>query len=79
MTTYSRYIGIDYSGAETPESILKGLRVYCADGEAHECTSDSHPHDDPEGENEISKDLEDVPNEPRCYSEERSSCGCSHE
>ena len=28
MTAFSRYIGIDYSGAETPTSSLKGLRVY---------------------------------------------------
>jgi hypothetical protein len=27
MAAFSRYIGIDYSGAETPESSLKGLRV----------------------------------------------------
>ena len=25
---FSRYIGIDYSGAETADSSLKGLRVY---------------------------------------------------
>lgn len=25
---FQRYIGIDYSGAETPDSSLKGLRVY---------------------------------------------------
>lgn len=25
---FSRYIGVDYSGAETPDSSLKGLRVY---------------------------------------------------
>lgn len=31
---YSRYIGIDYSGAETPTSSLKGLRVYEADRES---------------------------------------------
>lgn len=32
---FSRYIGIDYSGAQTPESRLKGLQVYVAgrDGE----------------------------------------------
>lgn len=30
--TFSRYIGIDYSGAETPTSSLKGLRVYESDG-----------------------------------------------
>jgi hypothetical protein len=28
---YDRYIGIDYSGAQTPTSSLKGLRVYMAD------------------------------------------------
>ncbi len=28
---FQRYIGIDYSGAETPEASLKGLRVYMAD------------------------------------------------
>jgi hypothetical protein len=28
---FSRYIGVDYSGAETPLSSLKGLRVYTAD------------------------------------------------
>lgn len=32
MTKFSRYIGIDYSGAETPGSSLKGLRVYQASG-----------------------------------------------
>lgn len=33
MTTvsFARYIGIDYSGAETPASSLKGLRIYTAD------------------------------------------------
>jgi len=29
--TFDRYIGIDYSGAETCDSSLKGLRVYAAD------------------------------------------------
>jgi hypothetical protein len=29
---FARYVGIDYSGAETPTSSLKGLRVYQADG-----------------------------------------------
>ena len=28
--SFARYIGIDYSGAETPNSSLKGLRVYQA-------------------------------------------------
>ena len=27
---FARYVGIDYSGAETPNSSLKGLRVYLA-------------------------------------------------
>jgi hypothetical protein len=31
MQAFDRYIGIDYSGAETPKSSLKGLRVYMAD------------------------------------------------
>ena len=30
MTSFSRYIGIDYSGAETPTASLKGLRAYVA-------------------------------------------------
>lgn len=30
-SAFRRYIGIDYSGAETPTSSLKGLRVYEAD------------------------------------------------
>lgn len=29
---FERYIGIDYSGAETPDSSLKGLRLYLAAG-----------------------------------------------
>lgn len=36
MTTlpmFQRYIGIDYSGAETPYSGLKGLRIYKAEGQ----------------------------------------------
>jgi hypothetical protein len=28
---FQNYIGIDYSGAETPKASLKGLRVYMAD------------------------------------------------
>lgn len=31
---FRRYIGIDYSGAETAESSLKGLRVYLAEGDS---------------------------------------------
>lgn len=31
---YNRYIGIDYSGAKSPTSSLKGLRVYMADHSA---------------------------------------------
>lgn len=30
LPTFTRYIGIDYSGAQTPTSSLKGLRVYVA-------------------------------------------------
>jgi hypothetical protein len=30
---FSRYIGIDYSGAKTPTSSLKGLRVYLAEAQ----------------------------------------------
>ncbi|MGQ0656933.1 MAG: hypothetical protein ACT4NU_02385 [Chromatiales bacterium] len=30
MPQFERYIGIDYSGAETPQASLKGLRVYAA-------------------------------------------------
>jgi hypothetical protein len=33
MTAFTRTIGIDYSGAETPTASLKGLRVYLADGD----------------------------------------------
>jgi hypothetical protein len=33
MPFFSRYIGIDYSGAETPDASLKGLRVYLAEGD----------------------------------------------
>lgn len=38
MPQFERYIGVDYSGAQTPESSLKGLRVYAAEsvGEPHE-------------------------------------------
>jgi hypothetical protein len=31
MPAFARYIGIDYSGAETPTASLKGLRVYMVD------------------------------------------------
>ncbi len=31
MPAFARYIGIDYSGAQTPAASLKGLRVYMAD------------------------------------------------
>ncbi|MFM2170908.1 MAG: hypothetical protein RI957_1137 [Verrucomicrobiota bacterium] len=30
MPHFSRYIGVDYSGAKTPDSSLKGLRIYLA-------------------------------------------------
>jgi hypothetical protein len=32
LPQFERYIGIDYSGAETPDSSCKGLRVYAAEG-----------------------------------------------
>ena len=32
MPQFVRYIGIDYSGAETPESSCKGIRIYVAEG-----------------------------------------------
>ncbi len=31
---FGRYIGVDYSGAETPDSSLKGLRVYLAEADS---------------------------------------------
>jgi len=34
MPAFERYIGVDYSGAQTPTASLKGLRVYVAEGEA---------------------------------------------
>jgi hypothetical protein len=34
MPAFARIIGIDYSGAETPTSSLKGLRIYLAEIEA---------------------------------------------
>jgi hypothetical protein len=34
MPAFARYIGIDYSGAETPNASLKGLRVYMAERDA---------------------------------------------
>lgn len=33
MPTFARHICIDYSGAETPNAGLKGLRVYLAEGD----------------------------------------------
>lgn len=38
---FDRYIGIDYSGAETPLSSLKGLRVYMAGRD--ELAAEVHP------------------------------------
>jgi hypothetical protein len=31
---FARYVGINYSGAETPTASLKALRVYLAEGGA---------------------------------------------
>jgi hypothetical protein len=33
-SSFTKFIGIDYSGAETPNASLKGLRVYLAEGGA---------------------------------------------
>ena len=33
MSAFARYIGIDYSGAQTPTASLKGLRIYMAEGQ----------------------------------------------
>src|SRR5215207_11100824 len=30
MPSFTRYVGIDYSGAQTPVASLKGLRIYLA-------------------------------------------------
>ena len=32
MAQFERYVGIDYSGAETPDSSCKGLRGYLVEG-----------------------------------------------
>ena len=32
MPEFVRYIGVDYSGAETADSSCRGLRVYAAEG-----------------------------------------------
>jgi hypothetical protein len=34
MSAFARYFGIDYSGAQTPNASLKGLRIYMAGGAA---------------------------------------------
>jgi hypothetical protein len=34
VAAFERYLGIDYSGAQTPTASLKGLRIYMADGDA---------------------------------------------
>lgn len=45
MSQFERYIGVDYSGAETAESSLKGLRVYATkqNEEPHEVPPQVHP------------------------------------
>ena len=45
MPAFQRYIGIDYSGASTPDSRQKGLRVYLAEGdkEPEEVHSPANP------------------------------------
>ena len=34
MSSFARYVGIDYSGAQTPTASLKGLRIYWTEGNA---------------------------------------------
>jgi hypothetical protein len=34
VPAFGRYIGIDYSGAQTPTASLPGLRAYLAEGDA---------------------------------------------
>ncbi|MET3353935.1 UNVERIFIED_ORG: hypothetical protein ABID33_001841 [Xanthobacter viscosus] len=34
MTSFRRYIGVDYSGAETPNASIKGLRVYAGEADS---------------------------------------------
>jgi hypothetical protein len=41
MSQFERYFGVDYSGAQTAESSLKGLRVYAA--EAAKAPCEVHP------------------------------------
>ena len=45
MSQFERYIGVDYSGAETAESSLKGLRVYAVSQreEPKEIPPQAHP------------------------------------
>jgi len=31
MPAFAQYVGIDYSGAQSPTASLKGLRIYAAD------------------------------------------------
>jgi hypothetical protein len=45
VSAFTRYIGIDYSGAETPTASLKGLRVYRAEGS--ELPAEEHPPPSP--------------------------------
>lgn len=45
MSLFHRYIGIDYSGAETPISSLKGLRIYSADQDS--LPTEVHPPPSP--------------------------------
>ncbi len=45
MPAFARYIGVDYSGAQTPTTSLKGLRVYLAEGDA--ASQEVHPPPSP--------------------------------
>lgn len=44
MSIFDRYIGIDYSGAQTPEDSLSGLRVYIAEGNTTPCEEKPPPN-----------------------------------
>ena len=45
MPKFKRYIGIDYSGAQTPTASLKGLRAYLVEGDA--APQEVHPPPSP--------------------------------
>lgn len=44
LTQFSRYIGIDYSGAEAPVSRLRGLQVYVCEGDREASAVEPYDH-----------------------------------